>query len=1783
MRTKLRLPLWVRAEREKQKLARDQLKKHGEELKADVGGKDIDDDGDDDDGTKSPADWWNDEWLEGVEGKLGNYPLVCVVKDIHAEFPPDPNSDSKVIMDDGNGEVQIVWKVPKDVPAKKRTKSQPPVCLAVNLKPLTPLLPPAKAITTDADREELSPPPNFSVVTFPSKDNAQPFLIPFAWGYKLTHSFKLEDKVRVLTRGDMKGSIKDFATVHDSVGNCRFDDRLDEIAVYVSSLKSGAKGVTAALSTALSPRSRQKSNVTLSALPVTDAYVVIERFTSFLDSQAFGLESIKTPQHLSDHTLSDLIRSTLPIWNGVSVLRHGIGKRVFVSPWELSLGKVAAKSQENESFKEATADLVAENGLTYNIDEPLRAKIECALEDFIKSEEDAAIFYDQVTDEIAPSYSCAVPQGMFFAKVLQRLVSHKAQWAEQPRCFYRTADSLLNDLTAILDNCLLYNSPDSEVVTKAYEIVPSAKRIISSIVGKHVRQKESRSKADDDRRKAVLSQANSSTTMDGTEGDADKSKVAKKGYSAPKFCSFQGPYTEFLNRSWVERISPDNSLTFQKASTSLEGHDQSLRSRIWVPQSGDHVLYSRSIHSQFVKSHFDSFTTDQCALPQFAGILEDDQDAASYDEFTEAKSPKNSHETDKEVLAHMVQTHWLVGKVVWVRAVFPRAPGKERDIALSFKEKSPLLALGITFAYEWADLKSTHIVYWRPCNVSSLCGKPAPNGKLGSSCDVCGCDDYFSFIYPAWYQCGEEASKESLFYERPILLPTSTPTNDKTYFTPPTGLQKDEIASIDRCFNVLKRRCIGMIAPDYVDPKFCTANVKAGWCPTGKMGPPLPTFEKLLKIDGLNDSERAASQRIAVKNRKGNKQEEEEEEAICVPLLAETHFLPPFLAIPPKQIIAKSNGKIESLTPKTFGLKYEEMMCPLPKLCLELVQHRLRSGYYRSRCGILDDLKEAYVNSSLLVLSKPPSKKFGPPYSVRRIAKALSASDGKPPSKRNKYKTDLKAEQKKKGTAIKSKPLKEETNAPKSPKKAGEVSHGEANKEPVDPKAILLSDEETKLMEKIYTAKRLYATALACVSDTAHVELLFGTVPKQAKAKIVPSKEFLDREQRFKTARTKLGMLLAAVLRDPCKNRPNGASPDLPSVIVRISGEGIVWKPQVFSPLDYLHNKHLIKTFFGKPGASDACTRCQVYRRSMLTCRVQKAHSCPDFNWVENFRDVGGIDGLLHMIRTGQSFTTPQIAPSTPAFDKTDADKMESEAKDEDNENGEAEIPKGNDEGDPYDNFEKAQRAITLSNQILELAKKEVSAPARLSQAFIKSYFPIDPSDGKYTTCVVCGLIGDVMCCEGHDCPVVSHPKCVGLLEPPDDDWFCVTCASMPNKEGSDCESALLSTSFDPAVEEEKKSQEFERLMAELQDILDELKNKRNKPKVKGTASIPAKEIDVKSAVDIQEKEGDEIQQTVDKYVGTPESENKEQDDSTGTGRSPCIDSGSEENNIMVGAKIMKNFGTLGDFIGVVKQLASSDNPYYRIRYDDGDEEEMSEAEVHDLLVLSSRRLSIRQTSRGRSEVKGGNSEGDDKHQCARSDSAIISDARRRGRKRGKSIANNIISRIVTAKKDKSTSNRTIVEDEDVTKYDTGVHRSSIGPRSLHSSAQKDSPGQYRSPVTTKTTRTKLEAEQDVPNPSHTNAKRGRPKSVDVREKNKMASDLPSFRRKRGRPRKEVDNIKRESIPQLSHSTKTSDASLGDESIVHPQSSTGKKRVIPRTNEASSPQLAPRRKRARPN
>ena len=1197
----------------------------------------------DDGGTKFSSDWWNDEWLEGFKGKLGNYPIVCVVKDVYAEFPPDPNAEHKVVIDDGIGDVQIVWSLPTDVSGKKIKSSQPSIGLVLTLRPLTSLLPPTVLKVSTSNLDQLHPPPIFSVISFPSNSNAKPFLIPFSWAYKVSHSIKLGDKVTVLTRRDMKGTVKGFATVNDFVGSCRFDDRLAEIAAFLSSLKAGCQSLPAALTMPLSSHSQRKSNSFISLLPVIAACTVIERLTSFLDASSISPESVVTSEILSDHALSDLIRITLPIWEGVSILRPGVTKCVIVSPWELSLGKAVTKSRENKSFQEATADFVAENGLIYNIEEPLRAKIECAIEDFIKSEHDSAIFYDNVTEEIAPSYNCAVPQGMCFAKILCRIAAHKTPSAAQPRCFYRTVESLLNDLTTILENCLLYNSPNSDVVHKVYQIVPSCKRIILDLVTKHVREKDSQSKADDERGKTVLLLANFSGMVKRPGGDTFKSKPSKKCTRAPKLSSFNGPYLESLNRAWIEDVGPDQTWTCQEVQTRIAGAKYPHRGQNWVPQSGDFVLYSRSRHSKFVQAHLDTFTTYQCALPFFTGLASDEKSYAPKDGSPSSISFEQRQGADIDTLPGSLRSHWLVGKVVWVRAVFPRAPTK--DCTATFKERSPLLALGITFEYSWADAQQINIVYWRPCTIQSLPGKPATSTLHTTNlCDSCGLDDRFAFLHPAWLHNETEEEKKFVFEESPILLPTSKEGISQPFFTRPHGLGKGEIASIDRCFNILKRRCLNNISPDYVDPKCCMANIKAGWCPTAKGGRTLPTFEHLLEIDGFDDTDRATSKRKIAIDRKWNSQEEE---ADAVPILANVHYLPPLCISSCKALCSKIKGTLEQPA-KEIGRKYEEMMCPVPKLCLELVQHRLRNGFYRSRNGILNDIQEAYVNSSLLVLSKEASRKFGPSLSVRRIIRALVASDGKPPTKR---KTKKESSEKRTGSSLKDElnysvdsacPLAGERNTlpneltvPNSPKQAMK-SVNEALLEPTDRSAEFkkpgLSVEEKNWTEKINTAKRLYATALVCVLETVHVERVFGTAPKDTKKIFVHSQETLNRERIFQMARNKLGLLIAAMIKDPCNNRIKGASMELPIVKVNISGleemgtvsnEKSIPNHIIFEPLDYFHNKDLIKTFFGKPGMSDSCAHCQVYRRNMLSCRVQRAHSCPDFNWIEVFQEIG--------------------------------------------------------------------------------------------------------------------------------------------------------------------------------------------------------------------------------------------------------------------------------------------------------------------------------------------------------------------------------------------------------------------------------------------------------------------------------------------------------------------------------------------------------------------------------
>ena len=114
------------------------------------------------------AEWWTAEWLQAMNDGTANYPILCRVEKSYAEFPPDPFT--KVIKKAGSGDdAQVVWKPPKD-PAILKQATGAPLRLALILRPLSPVVPPA----ADQVSMSLALPPTFSVVTFPAAQ--KPFM-----------------------------------------------------------------------------------------------------------------------------------------------------------------------------------------------------------------------------------------------------------------------------------------------------------------------------------------------------------------------------------------------------------------------------------------------------------------------------------------------------------------------------------------------------------------------------------------------------------------------------------------------------------------------------------------------------------------------------------------------------------------------------------------------------------------------------------------------------------------------------------------------------------------------------------------------------------------------------------------------------------------------------------------------------------------------------------------------------------------------------------------------------------------------------------------------------------------------------------------------------------------------------------------------------------------------------------------------------------------------------------------------------------------------------------------------------------------------------------------------------------------------------------------------------------------------------------------------------------------------------------------------------------------------
>ena len=1151
------------------------------------------------------------------------------------------------------------WKVPKDPGVTKRIAGTP-LRLVVGLRPLTPLLPPVWSDAGPRDHVQLSLAPIFSVVTFPCE--LTPFVVPFAWAYTVSHALTTNQLVFSVTRpGTGKVRVLQIENMGvDTWGSLRLDDKLPFARSLVSRGNAIASG-KGSLSDELSKYSQK--------FPMQAAQAVLTCLSKFVEDQRNSSALSKHEEQGDAINIVDFVRSTLPLWGGVNAMSKAYdGKRLKFAPWELS-----------PQQKPLTPHRIV-------LDSGLRDKIDFVIETLVAEEEtseSASMFYSPVTDDEAPSYSCAVPLGMSISKILDKL--NVGEGSRQ--CYYMGIDSLLADVAAILDNCLLYNSPDSPVVDAAVEIVSRMKEAISKIAQAHYREVADAKKIDDDRRQHVLRQLAPGATGSTMEyREASRLAVVK---------SFKTPFKDPVDRDWLLRhpeFASGNTLTKDD----------------WVPQAGDEILYSRPRHEIFVKGHYRSLEAEQCAVlngPAWSG-----------------ETPHTSSE-------------WIRGTIQWTRPAFPKSlSAKSREDANTFETSAVLLSIGVRLVHSDA----TGVVYWRPCFVKS----DREHGKA-STCK-CGLSDSESYLRPL--VDAEPRQEGELFAKCDDVLSEAR--------------QEDICLLLD----LLKRRCLLEIAPSFVDTELTKVTVKHGYKPMSSKG----GLRNLQKYDHLLLAQVGCLPNSTMTTRGVPKKPSAHDAAR--ERLAYCGFLPYWSG----SALAAEDEK-----------RTCETVVPLPSLCIELVQIRLRNGFYRYVAALENDLIESFVTAAVLSIRSSVSRKKSP-VSMKRVARTMASNKGTPSAN-------------------------EGADASNKPR---------------------VLDEETDLADHLRIVRDLYATALVAVSDTAQMSLLLGL--SQPVERPLNSMPVVDPEQdpARAEARQKLSSLLLAVGKDELQNTfpvQNVISGPTARLTLRCGGEIVSYTRKVrrtdhvvapwrrkdikvkflcggktfhfdqaldcedetsasdrtekcdmrqvretsiaIETSDFEVSDDLARCFFGRMGRRQPCARCMARRRSLLSCRVKRAHSNIDYDWASTFKGLGGIDGLLRALHAEGMASTSASCSEANERDALEYTEREPSG---DTVVKDADDPGQVDVSDPREYLVEAEAALQLSRTLHREAVLFSEAPERLDKDFIEAYFPVDPSDGHYIYCIVCGLSGDLLCCDG--CPNVLHGKCASLSEVPDGEWFCEEC-----------------------------------------------------------------------------------------------------------------------------------------------------------------------------------------------------------------------------------------------------------------------------------------------------------------------------------------------------------------------------------------------------------------------
>ena len=428
--------------------------------------------------------WWTMEWMSTIQHGAGQNPIICKVDRVVSEFPYDQESQTEIrrYQNDAvrakNGKGKPKRKT-DEKGRQKPTKNKPSMCLAVTLKPLASILPPS-----DTSQDiELSPPPIFSVLTFPTEK--APFLVPLTLAFRSSLMFAPLDQVKVAASDGTWHKAQIVPSNNDTLRS--FETLFESFLTIMKDFADADIASVQKLDTLIA-EAYSNSNTTF-PIPEGDLRGAIQTILyqhrirvgneMNLKETKSAVQTKTRSANLFVSNIVTLIQKHLPRWRKERILIEGNDSEELVCPWQLTF---ADDSPQDEAVTAALAQSVILSpnrmmsaGFVHLIDETIRVQLEMVVQYLVDTDSRAFVFVSPITDAIVPDYSRCVPLPMCFKKILKRLKSQRVKYPKSSNkngedaleeqvygviscCYYRSIEALRSDVSDVFHNCLLYNA-----------------------------------------------------------------------------------------------------------------------------------------------------------------------------------------------------------------------------------------------------------------------------------------------------------------------------------------------------------------------------------------------------------------------------------------------------------------------------------------------------------------------------------------------------------------------------------------------------------------------------------------------------------------------------------------------------------------------------------------------------------------------------------------------------------------------------------------------------------------------------------------------------------------------------------------------------------------------------------------------------------------------------------------------------------------------------------------------------------------------------------------------------------------------------------------------------------------------------------------------------------------------------------------------------------------------------------------------------------------------------